>query len=168
LSETNANRWVTNFIFAQMRPISGPLAEQPASVIARPAPDAATAATHFDTVFRYIVFAELSPAMPLSADSGTGSDRGRLRNLTNDLFELRLTYQWPVLRQNTEIYQPGKLPEVGPNRKTFRTLLAGRLEKRFIRNSNNQQVVAEIPGDNPARVPLREFKPSLFVHTPAL
>ena len=31
-----------------------------------------------------------------------------------------------------------------------------------------QQVVAEIPGENPARVPLREFKPSVFVHTPAL
>lgn len=167
-AETNSGRFVTNMVFAQLRPISGPLSEQPSSLTRKPAPSEAAAEERFDTVFRYIVTAELSPAMPTSPALAQGEEIARLRNLTNQVYDLRLTFEWPVRSQNTDIHQAGQAPNVGANRKTFRTQLAGSLETMFLRNANNRPVVAEIPGPNPARVPLRQFKSSLFVHTPPL
>jgi len=158
-------RFVTNVVFAQMRPISGPLAEQPESLRRRTKEDAAR---RYETLFRYIVSAELSQANPLSPDLQNGPEFERLRNLTNGLYELRLTFQWPVTAQVTDVHVAGKQPSVGPNRRTFRTTLAGRIDTKLILNRNNDPIVAEVPGQNAARVPLREFKPLSFVRTQPL
>lgn len=163
--ETNSNRFITNTVWAQMRPITSPVSDYPASLNQKTGP---TVDQRFDHLFRYIVTAEVGPALPVHADLYEGLDYERVRQLTNCVYELRLTFQWPVTAQVPDIHESGTRPYVGPNRRTFRTILSGNLETKVIRNSANRIVAAEIPGANPARVPLREFKPSVFVQAPPL
>lgn len=194
LVETNSGRLVTNLVFAQMRPITSPLSQYPASLDQKqgPPPD------RFDDVFRYIVTAEVVRSVPLSpvlyqADEFEKWDKGdyekqlaskqydiryqaavgmtrtkSMRQLTNSLYEVRLTFEWPVRALNPDVHENNVMPSVGQNRRTFRTLLTGNLETKVLRNSANRWVAAPIPGENPARVPLRDFKPSLFVQSPPL
>jgi len=164
LVETNSGRLVTNLVFAQMRPITSPMSEYPASLNQKPgAPP-----ERFDTVFRYVVTAEVVRSVPLSADLYIDQEYEGLRQLTNNLYEVRLTFEWPVTALNPDVHENNVRPSVGQNRRTFRTLLSGNLETKIIRGSGNRFVAAPIPGPNPARVPLREFKPSVFVHAPPL
>jgi type II secretory pathway pseudopilin PulG len=163
-TETNSGRFVTNVVFAQMRPITSPVIDYPASLNQK----AGLPPERFDHVFRYIVTAEVTRGMPLNAGLYEGEEYERLRQLTNSLFEVRLTFEWPVTAQNPDMAEPNVRPSVGPNRRTFRTLLSGNLETKVVRTSANKIVAAEIPGANPARVPLREFKPSVFVQAPPL
>ena len=164
LVETNSGRLVTNLVFAQMRPITSPVSEYPVSLDqkAGPPPD------RYDDVFRYIVTAEVVRSVPLGAQLYQDLEYEQLRQLTNHLFEVRLTFEWPVTALNPDVHENNVRPSVGQNRRTFRTLLSGNLETKVLRDSRNRFVAAPIPGDNPARVPLREFKPSVFVQAPPL
>lgn len=164
LVETNSGRLVTNLVFAQLRPITSPISEYPASLDQKPGKPP----ERFDDVFRYVVTAELVRSVPLGAELYQAEEYEQLRQLTNSLYEVRLTFEWPVTALNPDVHENFVRPSVGSNRRTFRTLLSGNLETKVIRNSANRFVAAPIPGPNPARVPLREFKPSVFVQAPPL
>ena len=118
-SRGHPNDWWTNNVQAFVRGMSGPAAEK---------------SPHNDFAFWYRMTVELVPfnAAPgmdtnLAGLSGNLADRisrtnllNRAVNLGNNLYDLRLTFDWPV-------YQTQNGVHVGSNRKVFRTLVSGSL-----------------------------------------
>ncbi len=114
------NRFITNTVSAIVRSINGSAMTQ--------------SKEGQDFAFTYRLVAELTPlqVFPPSATnyavSGLSQEEfaGRsnnwrvARNLSPNFQELRLTLQWPI-------YQQGNRLQIGSNRKTFRTLVNGRL-----------------------------------------
>jgi hypothetical protein len=98
---------VTNVVTARIRAITGSAMEKPP---ANP--------RDRDFTFRYLVTSEIIPfiAVPPTLTSGlTRDDLQQRRQLANNLSELRLAFQWPVLPNG----------QTGRNRRVFRTLFDG-------------------------------------------
>jgi type II secretory pathway pseudopilin PulG len=71
-----------------------------------------------DFSFRYKLTSELVPYSPMPHPFVSTNDFLVHKNMTANMYELRLTMQWPV-------YQRGNTLAFGRNRKTFRTILSG-------------------------------------------
>ena len=98
---------VTNLVTARIRAITGSAIEKPP---ANP--------RDRDFTFRYLVTSEIIPftaAPPASTNGLTRNDFQQRRHLANNLSELRLLFQWPVLPNG----------QTGRNRRVFRTLFDG-------------------------------------------
>lgn len=108
----------TNRIRARFRSRSGPLANEATNV--------------HDLAFSYLVSAEViplggyvsGPGLPGGNLSPFGANGGVTSNTLTNLWEVRLTMQWPVIRDNAAF---GVV--VGSSRRTFRTTVASRLEQ---------------------------------------
>ncbi len=99
-SEPNGN---TNQVFAQFRSLSGNLGER--------------ALTNSTVVFSYLVQPEIRPYTNFLADTNSPYYTNFMGVITNNLHEVKLTFQWPV-------YESGA---IGQNRQVVRTLISGRL-----------------------------------------
>jgi type II secretory pathway pseudopilin PulG len=100
---------VTNTVTARLRAITGNALEKPPANLGDK-----------DFTFRYLVTSEIIPflAAPPTVTNGlTRYDLERRRQLANNLHELRLSVQWPVLPNG----------QTGRNRRVFRTLFDGHL-----------------------------------------
>jgi type II secretory pathway pseudopilin PulG len=98
---------VTNIVTARLRAITGNALEKPPANLG-----------DRDFTFRYLVTSEIIPflAAPPTVTNGlTRYDFERRRQLANNLSELRLAVQWPVLPNG----------QTGRNRRVFRTLFDG-------------------------------------------
>jgi hypothetical protein len=77
-----------------------------------------------DFVFRYQLRSEVIPFVAstnLPFTTANGVLNPRLYDLTNNLYDLRLTLAWPLYQQGSGDWQ------LGSSRKTLRTLMAGRI-----------------------------------------
>ncbi len=107
------NQIQTNVVVAYMRSITGVAAEK------------SRRGGMKDFAFRYLVRSEVVPfaALPteflLSTNFLPRLERDRLINLRENLQDIRLTLAWPLFERGPNGW------DVGPNRKTFRTLVSG-------------------------------------------
>jgi len=100
---------ITNLVTARIRAITGSALEKPPANL-----------KDRDFTFRYLVTSEIIPftAAPPTVTNGlTRYDLQQRRQLANNLHELRLAFQWPVLPNG----------QTGRNRRVFRTLFDGHL-----------------------------------------
>lgn len=78
-----------------------------------------------EVAFRYQLTAEVQPYLgypPSETNNLSTNYLARLNSLQNHLYEVRLTFQWPLFRDNVNAPQNAR---VGLRRRTFRTLVAG-------------------------------------------
>lgn len=97
--------YVSNHIVAYVRSVSGPAVEKP--------PQANDSIVRQDS-FSYRI---LCVNAPLAADTNAAVNVGYTRQLTANLRELRLTFEWPQLPNGG----------LGLGRQTYRTMVAGQL-----------------------------------------
>jgi type II secretory pathway pseudopilin PulG len=119
----------TNQVVAQMRALSGSLFEKPSRVV-----NEVTPTNSFDSAFRYRLTTEVVPIVSVDPRSSSPQSALRLLAMRNNLYELRLTFQWPV-------HQLKGRTVIGPSYKTYRTQMAGRL--RLDRTNSPKEVVLE-------------------------
>jgi len=100
--------YISNWVQAKFVANSGPLAD-------RLTEDPVNRTRDF--AFAYLVTVDISPVILSSASSNAAPEVGAV--LQNSLYELRLTLSWPVYPNNT----------VGNGRKTFSSLVAGKLDR---------------------------------------
>ncbi len=108
--KSTANRGLSNVV-AWVRALNGPAIEGD--------PNAK------EVAFRYQLSAEIQPYLaypPLLTNSLTTNDLARITALQNHLYEVRLTFQWPLFRDTATAPQNAR---VGTRRRTFRTLVGG-------------------------------------------
>lgn len=106
---------VTNFVTAQIRAFSGPLSEKVLPRINTNPPE-----NQLDFAFRYRLTVEIVPVSSGPRDDQRDPAFAQRRFLAQSLFDVRLTFQWPIL-------QVGDSYQVGNNRKTYRTQVSGQL-----------------------------------------
>ena len=77
-----------------------------------------------ELAFRYLVTVEIVPFSkgPSLVGLGTLADRAVATELLNNLYDVRLTFRWPLFPKNQGW-------ETGRGRKTFRTLVSGELTR---------------------------------------
>ncbi len=121
--DTNApSGYISNWVQAKFVANSGPLAD-------RLTEDPVNRTRDF--AFAYLVTVDIAPVVLSSAASNANWEVGAV--LQNNLYELRLTLSWPVYPNNS----------VGNGRKTFSSLVSGKLERdasgffRFLPNEYN-------------------------------
>lgn len=108
----NSSKNLTNEVVAIVRAFTGSVIEKPARD-----PRSANSQAALDFAFKYAMTVELLPYATFSSDS---PDAARLRNMGNSLYDLKLTFEWPVF------FVEGKL-RTGQGRRVFRTQVAGNL-----------------------------------------
>ena len=77
--------------------------------------------------FRYELISEVIPTQTFPANTISSlhsNDVARIRHLQHNLHDVRLTFRWPLYRDNPNAVQNAR---VGTKRRTFRSLVAGRL-----------------------------------------
>ncbi len=103
---------LTNEVLAIVRSITGSGIEKPTRD-----PGSTSSEAALDFAFKYAMTVELLPYATFPLDS---PDAPRLQNLGNYLYDLKLTFEWPVF------FVEGKL-RTGHGRRIFRTQVAGNL-----------------------------------------
>ncbi|MSU35817.1 MAG: hypothetical protein EXS36_12080 [Pedosphaera sp.] len=111
-SSGNSSKNLTNEVLAIVRAITGSAIEKPARD-----PRSTNFQAALDFAFKYAMTVELLPYAAFSPDS---PDAARLHNMGNSLYDLKLTFEWPVF------FVGGKL-RTGQGRRVFRTQVAGAL-----------------------------------------
>jgi type II secretory pathway pseudopilin PulG len=114
--ERIGNADVTNYVVAQMRALSGSLFEKPSRF-----PGEKTPTNSLESSFRYRLTSEVIPIRSVALTQGGPVVARRVQALRNNLYDVRLTFQWPVHLVNGRTV-------VGNGIKTYRTQMAGRLQ----------------------------------------
>jgi type II secretory pathway pseudopilin PulG len=107
----NSNRPVTNLVTAHVRSLTGNASES------SPRMD--------DFAFRYLLRMEVVPFFNLPQEavgSLSTNELARAYNLAQNLREIRLVVEWPLVQRGNDW-------TVGRNRKTFRTMVSGDIER---------------------------------------
>jgi type II secretory pathway pseudopilin PulG len=89
-----------------------------------------------EVAFRYQVTIENLPFLaypPSLTNLISTNELARLTNLQTNLHEVRLTFRWPLFRDSVTAPQNAR---VGLRRRTFRTLVAGRMTNGFSQQAN--------------------------------
>jgi type II secretory pathway pseudopilin PulG len=122
---------VTNRVVAQMRALSGSLYEKPSRL-----PGRVTPTNSLESAFRYQLTTEIVPmnSMNPRAAANLAAEQRRLLALQFNLYEVRLTFQWPV-------HQLKGRTVIGNGYKTYRTQMAGRY--RIDRTNSPKDVVLQ-------------------------
>lgn len=137
---TVGGREYQNVVRAQIRAISGSFTEKPIRPYPdqnQPAPDGITLSQRTEFSFRYLVTSEVTPV----AISEIGSSVGQTVATAQQIHELALTFQWPVVLK-VDANSVERL-RVGNNRRVFRTQVFGRLMDLNGRDANFLQAAGQ-------------------------
>lgn len=139
-----------NTVVAQFRAFSGSLNGK----ILPQAAGAVPEVTQLDQSFRYLLKVEITPAVALPTNHVDNLTLYRDRVLANTLYDLRLTFQWPVF--GTDV--PAR---VGGNQKVYRTQVFGRLAgiTNYVATKSNDELT--LVTDVKPNLRLRRFLPGL-------